>query len=164
MILDDFCLLPAWFCHVIINVRHMKSLMHISNRCALRKIANGAENLTLQSLGKDIKVKVKVMLRLTVSQSVSMSWCQVHCGTCDQIVCFVWKLLCCLCGAPSLTRGRVCLLSVSHCHQCLVHCQRFNIIYIVHVRCFKYMHNILDLCQHRLSTADNANIYATTAI
>jgi hypothetical protein len=26
---------------------------------------------------------------------------------------FVWKLLCCLCGAPSLTRGRVCLLSVA---------------------------------------------------
>jgi hypothetical protein len=27
----------------------MKSLMLISNRCALRKIANGAENLILQS-------------------------------------------------------------------------------------------------------------------
>jgi hypothetical protein len=28
----------------------MKNLMHISNQCAPRKIANGAENLTLQSL------------------------------------------------------------------------------------------------------------------
>jgi hypothetical protein len=28
----------------------MKSLMHIANRRALRKIANGAENLILQSL------------------------------------------------------------------------------------------------------------------
>jgi hypothetical protein len=43
MILDDFCLLPAWFCYVIIRVYvwHMKSLTHISNRWALRKIANG---------------------------------------------------------------------------------------------------------------------------
>jgi hypothetical protein len=42
MILDDFCLLPAWFCYAIINVRYMKSLIHIANRCARRKIANGA--------------------------------------------------------------------------------------------------------------------------
>jgi hypothetical protein len=35
------------------------------------------------------------MLRQTVSQSVSMSWCQVHSGTCDQILLSVWKLLCC---------------------------------------------------------------------
>jgi hypothetical protein len=46
------------------------------------------------------KVKVKVMLRLTVSQSISMSWCQVHSGTCDQIVFSAWKLLCCFCGRP----------------------------------------------------------------
>jgi hypothetical protein len=73
----------------------------------------------------------------THGQSVSMSWCQVHSGTCDQILFSVWKLLCCLCGAPSLTRGRG-LSPVSHCHQYLVHCQRFNTIYIVHVTCFKY--------------------------
>jgi hypothetical protein len=53
------------------------------------------------------------MLQLTV-QSVSMSWCQVHSGTRDQMLYSVWKLLCCLCGAPSLMRGRVCVLSVSH--------------------------------------------------
>jgi hypothetical protein len=34
------------------------------------------------------------------------------------------------------------LSPVSHCHQCLVHCQRFNIIYIVHVTCFKYIYAI----------------------
>jgi hypothetical protein len=45
--------------------------------------------------------------------SVSMSWCKDHSGTCDQILFSGWKLLCCLCGAPSLTRGRVCLLSVN---------------------------------------------------
>jgi hypothetical protein len=49
----------------------------------------------------------------TDGQSVSMSWCQVHSGTCDQILFTVWNLLCCLCGAPTLRRGRVCLLSVS---------------------------------------------------
>jgi hypothetical protein len=46
-------------------------------------------------------------------QSVSMSWCQVHSGTCDQILFSVWNLLCCLCGAPSLMRRWVYLLSVS---------------------------------------------------
>jgi hypothetical protein len=35
MILDDFCLLPAWFCYVMINVRNLESLMHIANRCQL---------------------------------------------------------------------------------------------------------------------------------
>jgi hypothetical protein len=50
MILDDFCLLPALFCYIIINVRYIKSHMHIANRCVPRKIANGTENLILQSL------------------------------------------------------------------------------------------------------------------
>jgi hypothetical protein len=35
--LDDVCLLPAWFCYVIINIRYMKSNMHIANWCAPRK-------------------------------------------------------------------------------------------------------------------------------
>jgi hypothetical protein len=130
-----------------------------------------------------------------------MSWCQVHSGACDQILFPVWKLLCFLCGVPSLTiwlksqshvptDGRsvsqyvlmssslwnlwpdiifglkVAVLSlwgalsdersglppVSHCHQCLLHCQRFNIIYIV-VTCFKYTQYILDLCQAQYSTS-----------
>jgi hypothetical protein len=50
MILDDFCLLPALFCYVIINVRNLESSMHIADRCAPRKIADGAENLILQAL------------------------------------------------------------------------------------------------------------------
>jgi hypothetical protein len=56
----------------------------------------------------------------------------------------------------TLSEERSSLSPVSHCPQCLVHCQRFNIIYIVHVTCFKYMQYILDLCQHRLSTADHS--------
>jgi hypothetical protein len=39
----------------------------------------------------------------------------------------------------ALSDERSGLSSVSHFHQCLVHCQRFHIIYIVHVTCFKYM-------------------------
>jgi hypothetical protein len=49
----------------------------------------------------------------SVSQSVSQSWCQAQSGAHDQIVIIVWQLLSCYCGAPSLTRGRVCLLSES---------------------------------------------------
>jgi hypothetical protein len=50
MILDDFYLLPAWFCYVIIHVRNLKSLMHISNPCEPRKFANGTENPVFQAL------------------------------------------------------------------------------------------------------------------
>jgi hypothetical protein len=40
----------------------------------------------------------------TDGQSVSKSWCH------DQIFIIVWQLRSWFCGAPSLTRGRVCLL------------------------------------------------------
>jgi hypothetical protein len=68
----------------------------------------------------------------------------------------------------ALSDERSGLSPVSHCQQYLVYCQRFNIIYIVHVTCFMYMQytRVLDLCQHRLSTADHSKIsvaYATTA-
>jgi hypothetical protein len=49
----------------------------------------------------------------SVSQSVSQSWCQAESGAHDQIFITVWELRSCYCGAPSLTRGRVCLLSES---------------------------------------------------
>jgi hypothetical protein len=83
-----------------------------------------------------------------------MSWCRVHSGTCDQILfCLKFAVLF-LSGALSDERSG--LSPVSLCQQYLVHCQRFNIIYIVRVTCFKYMQYILGLCQHRLSTADHA--------
>jgi hypothetical protein len=50
------------------------------------------------------QVKVKVTLRLTVSQSVCLG---------VEIFLLVSKFLSCPCGAPSLTRGRVCHLSES---------------------------------------------------
>jgi hypothetical protein len=50
MILDDFFLLPALFCYVIIHVRNLENHMHIADRCASWKISDGAENLILQVL------------------------------------------------------------------------------------------------------------------
>jgi hypothetical protein len=43
--------------------------------------------------------------------SVSQSWCRVPSGTHDQIFITIWQSRSCLCGAPSLTRGQVWLLS-----------------------------------------------------
>jgi hypothetical protein len=41
----------------------------------------------------------------SVSQSVSKSWCRV-----PEIFITLWQLRSCFCGAPSLTRGWICLL------------------------------------------------------
>jgi hypothetical protein len=49
---------------------------------------------------------------VTDGQSVCLSWCRASAGAHDQLFLLVWKLLSCPCGAPSLTRGRVCHLSV----------------------------------------------------
>jgi hypothetical protein len=57
---------------------------------------------------------VEVTLRLTVSQSVSMSWYRAHSWTCDQILLSVERLRSCFCGAHSLMRGRVCNLQCNH--------------------------------------------------
>jgi hypothetical protein len=46
----------------------------------------------------------------TDGQSVSKSWCRAPSRAHDQIFITMWQLLSCYCGAPSLTRGRVCLL------------------------------------------------------
>jgi hypothetical protein len=54
-------------------------------------------------------VKAKVTLRLAMSQS----WCQAPSGMHDQIFVPVWRVLSRTCWAPSLTRGLVCLLSVT---------------------------------------------------
>jgi hypothetical protein len=55
----------------------------------------------------------------SVSHSVSMSWCraplwdlQPDITSCRYVS--VWKLRSCFCGAPSLTRGRVCNLQCNH--------------------------------------------------
>jgi hypothetical protein len=50
MVLDDFCLLPALFCYVIVNVLNLESHMHIGDRCMSWEITDGAENHILQVL------------------------------------------------------------------------------------------------------------------
>jgi hypothetical protein len=46
----------------------------------------------------------------TDSQSVSKPWCRSLSGAHYQLFITVWQLRSCLCGAPSLSRGQVCLL------------------------------------------------------
>jgi hypothetical protein len=48
----------------------------------------------------------------TDGQSVIKSWHRASSGAHDQIFITVWQLRSCFCGAPSLTRGQVCLLYV----------------------------------------------------
>jgi hypothetical protein len=56
--------------------------------------------------------QVGVTLRLTVSRSVSKSCCQAPSVDRDQIFITVWQLRPCFYAAPSLTRGRACLMYV----------------------------------------------------
>jgi hypothetical protein len=51
-----------------------------------------------------IRVKVEVTLQLTVSQSVNMTRCRAHSGTCDQILLPVGMFLSEICGLVSVGR------------------------------------------------------------
>jgi hypothetical protein len=98
--------------------------------------------------------------RRSVSQSVSMSWCRAQSGTFDQRFFFSFsKFLFCLLGAPSLTRGRVCHVSVFvievYNNQSL-----FTKIFTFKLRIYnvKHIYNTIytGLVQSRLCTADYA--------
>jgi hypothetical protein len=73
------------------------------------------KNKILLTLDSFVDVKVKVMLRTMVSQSVSRPvylGVKHPSGPEDQIFITVRQLWICCRGAPSLTRGRVCLLQL----------------------------------------------------
>jgi hypothetical protein len=50
VVLYEFCLLPGWFCYIIINVWYTECLMQFTDRCPPWKIVSGAENIVLQAL------------------------------------------------------------------------------------------------------------------
>jgi hypothetical protein len=82
---------------------------------------------SLWNLWPDVILCLKVAVLSLLSalfdeRSVSMSWCQVHSRTCDQMLFCVWKLLCCLGGAPSLTRGQSVCLGVKFTLELVTRC------------------------------------------
>jgi hypothetical protein len=85
----------------------------------------------------------------TDSQSVSKSWCRAQSGTSGQrSFFFFWKFLSCHLGAPSLTRGRVCHLSVynqstvvsQYLHKIFTYCVT-HIWHLEYLPCGRHIHN-----------------------
>jgi hypothetical protein len=66
-------------------------------------------------------------------RSISKSWCRAPSVAHDQIFITVWQLRSWYCGALSLTRGRVSLLSES-LSAVVSHCHTVKDIYIVHIK------------------------------
>jgi hypothetical protein len=103
---------------------------------------------------------VWVTLRLTVSQSVCL-------GAHGQILVTVWQFLFCPWGAPSLTRGWVCVLSESvSSNKSIV--SMYSYIHFTYFTWYDtHIQYIQGLCQSGLSTADYALFlvpFATTAV
>jgi hypothetical protein len=96
----------------------------------------------------------------TDGQSVSMSWCRAQSGTFDQS--FFLNLLSCLFGAPSLTRGWVCHVSVFviEVYNSLVYLQQclhsIKHLHVLHTFKINYNNIYTDLVRSRLCTADYA--------
>jgi hypothetical protein len=69
------------------------------------------ESLTsLTNLGQFCTTRTQSQSHIaTDGQWVSKSWCRAPSETYDQIFITVWQLRSCLCGTPSVTRGRICL-------------------------------------------------------
>jgi hypothetical protein len=76
---------------------------------------------------------------VTDSQSASQSWCRAPSGAHAQIFITVWQSQSCLCGAPSLTRGQVCLFSeplsavINHLSWCKRYLQFYTLYMVINV-------------------------------
>jgi hypothetical protein len=107
-------------------------------------VKNLMSNTHVSSMGyvKSCQVKVKVTLRPTVGQSVCLGIESTRDLRPDSPP-PPSKLLSCLCGAPSLTRGRVCLLSMESIVVSQYLHKLFTLtIYIICVRHSSAMYNI----------------------
>jgi hypothetical protein len=79
----------------------------------------GAHNHIFSSRRSKFEVTLQLTVSQSVSQSVIMSWCRAplwdlrpDSTSCRSVA--VWNLWSSFCGAPSLTRGRVCNLQCNH--------------------------------------------------
>jgi hypothetical protein len=71
---------------------------------------------------------------------------------------YVWNLLSCLCGTPSLTRGRVCLVSITVSSNCPASSSFFFVFLFPHFTCHAFYVYTMHArpSQPWLSTADHA--------
>jgi hypothetical protein len=119
MILDDFCLLPAWFCYVIINVRHMKSLMHIANRCAPRK-SKSKSRYDRRSVSQSVSLGVKFTLEPVTR-------------------CYILSESCCVVSVRRPLWREVRSVSCQSLSSVFSPLSKIQYNYIVHVTCLEYM-------------------------
>jgi hypothetical protein len=121
-----------WTLPVVTTSIHVTTLQHINQRLCLlssvfRTALPGRRNFTSVFLAPCWTLDSGTLLTLSVSasvckssqsqsyiatdgRSISKSWCRAPSGAHDHIFIIVWQLRSCFCGAPSVTRGRVCLL------------------------------------------------------
>jgi hypothetical protein len=98
-------------------------------------------------------------------QSASPSWCKAPIWGLRPDLYYCQTVVGLLCGALSLTRGRVCRLP--ELQSAVISLLSVRKIYIIHVIKCMYIQHIKGLCQSRLSTADHALSLvapATTAV
>jgi hypothetical protein len=115
---DRILLFNVWDSPVFISRRNMVAQLYpkpLGSLFVAIYYSRGYGGGILPASTRDGPKKGKVTLRVTVIQSVSMSWCRVPSGSHDQMFVTVWRLLSWLCGSPSLTRCRVCRSSFKIC-------------------------------------------------